>query len=113
MAAPQLNGNTYFRTVGTSSVSITLSSVDLSSVSPSAGGYNVLVSNTGAASVFVVGGIGSAATAVYPTDSETAVSTGRIVPAGQALLFDLRPGVTHISMISTAAGNGVGISVGL
>ena len=111
MEAQNINSNTYFQTVGTSSVSVTLVPSDLAIVSPAAANFYAIIVNTGTAPVFAVCGAGSAPTAVYPT-SATVPVPGKIIAAGSTQSFKMLPGTTHISFIATGAGNGVGLSVG-
>lgn len=112
MPIQNLNTNTYYRTVGTSSVSITLTGTDTAEFNRVNSDNNVILSNLGTFPVFAVAGLASAATAIYPTDSATATSIGTILPPGSVVTYALPETTKYISFIAQAGSNDVAISIG-
>lgn len=101
-----LNSPQYNLSATTTSASITLAE-------PHVAIDTLLITNTGASSVFVTSGQG-AVTAVYPSSSGTAFQNGSIIPVNQSIFYKKNPTHETIAMIrpSGASAGDVCVKVG-
>jgi len=104
-----INSTLYPISVAQTSVNIALAGNDKQDRALQSRGFNVNLTSVASNPVFAVAGIGAAVTAVYPV-SGTATN-GKLIPAGSSMTWRLPKGTTHISLISAAGTNLIGVSV--
>lgn len=92
------NSNTYVIAIDNTSRSATLLNNDVN-------WPNLVITNLSDKAAFVVTGLDTAPTAVFPT-SATAPKEGKVIPGGAVVTFGKVPGHQYVSAIQLASGTG-------